>query len=142
MPSETFTQPQFNPPTGNANPNMSSSTPNVSSFAPGQETQSQWTRSVARSKTVKKATSTVITTRAEFRAYLQQSGLDLMTSAIEFQESGDFIQSSYVIYPAQNFYKEPLSAFVDRYPTVKLAAESIRDNLRTVQSQMQVVSKG
>ncbi len=141
MPNESMSMPQFTPPQAGGDPNNTNSAPNISNSGPRQESQSQWSRSVSRGKAVKKATSTVINTRSELVSFFRKSGLDLMTSAVEFQANGDFIQSSYVIYPQQNNFKESLSDFLLRYPTIKPAATTINERLKSVQSQMQVISK-
>jgi hypothetical protein len=97
-------------------------------------------RSVARSNKIKGATSAVIQTRAQLVQYLRQNGLDLWTSAIEFQQSADFIVSSYVVYPKHNNFKETLSAFLQRYPNLQPVAIAIRDQLRPAAANMQVVT--
>lgn len=130
---------QFAPPTGadtSGNPNQSSANFNV---APSSERE-RVLRSVARSGKIKAATSAVIKTRSQLVEYLRQNGLDLWTSAIEFQKTADFILSSYIVYPKHNNFKEPFAQFLQRYPNLQPAAIAIRDQLRPVSGQMQVVS--
>jgi hypothetical protein len=115
--------------------------PNQINAPSGFERESQLSRSVARSGKIKQAANAVIKTRADFKAYLQSNGLDLFTSAVEFQQLGDFITSSYVIYRNHGDYQEPLSAFLARYPQLQQAVVEIRDRLRPVQQYMDVKSK-
>jgi hypothetical protein len=120
--------------------NSFNSAPQQNNFGPSQEKQSQWTRSVARSAQIKNATNTVIKSRSQFKAYLQQNGMDLYTSAVEFQHSGDFIMSSYIVYTNYNNYQEPLATFLQRYPQFQQAVIAIRDRLRPAQQNMQVLT--
>jgi len=113
---------------------------NFNTSGPGQERTSTWTKSAARSRQTRQATKIIINTRLQFKTYLQTSGLDLWTSAVDFQQSGDFILSSYVIYPNNGNFKEPLGAFLQRYPQLQAIAISIRDQLRPVQAQMQIIT--
>jgi hypothetical protein len=116
-------------------------TPNMASNIPASfEKQSQWARSVGRSHQIKAATSAVIQTRGQLVDYLKQHGMDLLTSSIEFQQTGDFILSSYVVYPQHNNQKEPLGDFLQRYPFLQEGVLAIRDQLRPVQSNMQVIT--
>jgi hypothetical protein len=123
----------------NGDPNFNAS-PNVSNVAPGGEKQSQWSRSVIRSGQIKAATSAVITTRSQFKTYLQQNGMDLFTSAVEFQQNGDFILSSYIIYKNHKNYQEPLASFLQRYPQLQPAVIAIRDKVRPAMANMKVVT--
>ncbi|MEM1312793.1 MAG: hypothetical protein AAGF07_05020 [Patescibacteria group bacterium] len=131
--------PQFIPPSGaevqNGNINQTANF----NVAPSTERE-RILRSVTRSTKIKSATTSVIQTRAQLVQYLRQNGLDLWTSAVEFQNSHDFILSSYVIYPKHNNFKEPLQAFIDRYPNLKPVAIAIRDQLKPAGQSMQVVS--
>lgn len=120
-------------------PNINAA-PNVSNVAPGSERQNQWARSVARSAQIKHATSAVITTRSQFKTYLQQNGMDLFTSAVEFQQNGDFILSSYILYKNYKNYQEPLASFLQRYPQLQEAVIAIRDRLRPAATHMKVVT--
>ena len=119
------------------NPN---SGPNLSNISPSQEKVGEWQKSVARSAVIKSATSTVIKTRADFEIFLKQNGMYLLTSAVEFQQTGDFILSSYVFYRNYQDYREPLAVFLQRYPQLQQAVIQIRDSLRPVQQNMQVVT--
>jgi len=124
-----------NNPGGNPN-----SAPNVSNYAPNQEQMGRWQQSVARSAKIKKATGSIIKTRADFKNYLLQNGMDLFTSAIEFQRSGDFVMSSYILYKNYNDYKEPLAVFLQRYPQLQQPVILIRDMLKNSQQDMQIVT--
>ncbi|MEI6729083.1 MAG: hypothetical protein WCK98_05565 [bacterium] len=131
--------PQFQAP-NQGDPNGVNGGPQFNNTGPGQESQSQWTRSVARSARIRSATSTIIKTRGQFKAYLQSNGMDLYTSAVEFQHTGDFILSSYILYSNYNNYKEPLAAFLQRYPTMQQPVIAIRDSLISVKGSMQVIT--
>jgi|GEM_PF-2047019 len=130
--------PQNLPPVG-GDSNFNSA-PNVINVAPAAESQSQWTRSVARSAQIKQATTAVITTRSQFKSYLQQNGMDLFTSAVEFQQNGDFILSSYIIYKNYKNYQEPLASFLQRYPQLQEPVIAIRDRLRPAAGHMKVTT--
>jgi hypothetical protein len=131
--------PQFQAP-NQGGPNSFNNNPQFNNTGPGQESQSQWTRSVARSAQIRGATSAVIKTRGQFKAYLQSNGMDLYTSAVEFQHTGDFIMSSYIVYTNFNNYKEPLASFLQRYPGMQQPVIAIRDSLITVKGSMQVIT--
>jgi hypothetical protein len=134
--NEVFVPPNI----GNSADANGQGTPNVANIAPGQERNNQILRTVAKSQKIRKATSTIIKSRAQFKAYLQQNGLDLFTSAIEFQTTGDFILSSYVRYPNYNNYLEPLTSFLPRYPNLIAPVTAIRDQLRGAKGDMDVIS--
>lgn len=139
--SEAFLPPMpQNMPMPNAGGGNFNVAPNVSNVAPTSEKQSQWARSVARSAQIKSATTAVITTRSQFKTYLQQNGMDLFTSAVEFQQNGDFILSSYVLYKNYRNYQEPLSSFLQRYPQLQQAVIAIRDRLRPASANMKVLT--
>ncbi len=128
---------QFNAADGNLNnQNLNNAVPRQES----REAQGAWVKSVARSAHIKKAASTIIRTRGDFKQYLQQNGMDLFTSAIDFQQTGDFITSSYVIYRNHNDYREPLINFLNRYPQLQQPVIQIREQLRSQQSNMQVIT--
>jgi hypothetical protein len=117
--------------------------PNQSNYAPRQEsreTKNEFARSVARSGKIKQATSAIIRTRSQFKQYLLQNGMDLYTSAVEFQQSGDFIMSSYIVYLQHNNLKEPLFQFLQRYPNLQQPVINIRDQLSSAQQNMQVLT--
>jgi hypothetical protein len=128
--------PQNIPQAPQGDPN--SAGPQINNISPGQEKQSQWTRSVARSASIRRSANTIIQTRAQFKKYLKENSMDLYTSAVEFQHTGDFILSSYVIYTSYNEYKEPLMVFLQRYPQLQDPVSAIRDSLRPAQQGMQV----
>lgn len=114
--------------------------PNQNNVGPGQERQKSWGQAVARSQSTKKGAQTIRSVRASFQNFLRQNGLDLLTSAIEFGQNGDFIASSYIIYTQHNNYKVPLGNFLQQYPQFVSACVQIRDYLRSVQGQIQVNS--
>lgn len=112
--------------------------PQLANIPAATEQQKQIARSVARGRKIRAATSTVIQTRGQLVSYLRQNGLDLLTSSLEFQQTGDFITSSYVVYPSHGNLKEPLVEFLRRYPSLQEPILAIRDSLRPLQDQMQV----
>jgi hypothetical protein len=135
--NQNFTPPQMpNVPQGAQN------APNTPNMPQGPESQEQkkWQSSITRSTKIRQAANTIIQTRSQFKDYLQEHGLDLETSAIEFQQTGDFIASSYIIYPAYGYYRESLKSFIQRYPQLQEPVIAIRDSLRPVQSNMQVLT--
>jgi hypothetical protein len=130
---------QFVPPSGgDTNGGNINQAPNFN-VAPSTERE-RLLRSVARSTKIKSATTSVIQTRSQLVQYLKQNGLDLWTSAVEFQKSHDFIVSSYVIYPKHNNFKEALVEFLKRYPNLQPVAAAIRDQLKSAGPDMQVIS--
>lgn len=129
--------PSYTPPSGDGSGNINQS--QGFNLAPSSE-RDRVARSVARSAKIRTATSAVVQTRAQFVAYLKQGGLDLWTSAVEFQSTADFILSSYVIYTNHNNFKEPLTQFLQRYPNLQSVANSIKDQLRPTAVNMQVVT--
>jgi hypothetical protein len=140
-PMEHFVPPTPQMPTQGANTPDSGIPQQINNVAGSQEKQSQWAKSVGRSHQIKAAAKTVIQTRSQLAAYLQQSGLQLLTSSIEFQNTGDFILSSYVVYPQYGNQKEPLAQFISRYPQLQEPVAKIRDSLRPAQAGMQVVTR-
>jgi len=80
----------------------------------------------------------IINARLELKNLLLSNSLDLLTSSIEFQESGSFIKSSYVVYPQFNNQKEPLLEFLNRYPDLWPLANQAEDNSKQYQSGMNI----
>jgi hypothetical protein len=136
--------PTFTPPTSRPSqmPSNGQNIPNQSNIGGGAENrENAISNSVARSHGIKTATTSIISTRSEFVDYLKKSGLDLLTSAVEFQKTGDFIQSSYIVYRQHNNQKEPLKLFIDRYPQLQDSITQINNSLKAVQTQMNIISK-
>jgi len=142
---------EFVPPNFEAVPNQPSNpgqngnfnAPNLPNSAPRQENREQmgqFAKSVARSAKIKKATTSIIKTRQDFKNYLLQNGMDLFTSAVEFQATGDFIKSSYVIYKNHQNYQESLVDFLTRYPNLQQPVMQINEQLRPQQQNMQVLT--
>lgn len=127
----------FAPPPQN-NPESAGNTPNQSNYAPGQEKQAAWTRAIARSQSTKQGSKTIKSARASFVAFLNQNGMNLLTSAVEFARSGDFIKSSYIIYTRHDDFRQPLSDFLKQYPQYTDGVVQIRDFLKQTQNQIQV----
>lgn len=128
----------LNSPVGSKNtPNLKNISNNPGGF---ESKESSFGINPQRAKTVRQATTTVINTRAGFAKFLHSSGLRLLTSAVEFQRTGDFIQSSVVVYPQNNDYKEPLVNFLERYPDLQAKVNIINESLKPTQEQMQIIS--
>jgi hypothetical protein len=118
--------PRSAPPSGpSSGPNMSNQ-----SGAGIEQQENTFAKSVAQSKVVKKMTSVIISSREDFVEYLKQSNLELLTSAIIFKETADFIDSSYIVYPNHNGRKEPLGQFLLRYPELQPMVMKINEDLK------------
>jgi hypothetical protein len=139
MQGASFNIPQnFTPPS--ASDGAGVNTPNTISNAPGQEKTTTWSRAVTRSAVTKQATTAIKLTRFQFKQFLNQNKMDLITSAVEFQKNGDFILSSYILYTDFPNIREPLPAFLKRYPQFQQSVVAIRDQLKPMQSQMNIKS--
>jgi hypothetical protein len=143
MPEGQFFIPQNIPqtPSQTAGGNESGYTPNQIRQAPSFEQQSQVLKVAARGKKIKAGATAIINTRQDLKSYLANNGIELYTSAIDFQETGDFILSSYVVFKAYNGYQETLANFLQRYPQLQQSVEIIRDKLRPAQAYMEVSTK-
>ena len=86
---------------------------NNPSFETGNEKMRQ---GVYKSRQIRTSLGQVINSRANFSAILKQWNIELLTSAKELDETGDFVASSYVVYKNYNDFKEPLFSFLQRYP--------------------------
>lgn len=141
-PNEFYTPPNLEMPSSNpATPDSFGQLPTQSNVASGLEKEGTFTRSIQKSRVFKKAANLVISTRQQLVDYLKQSKLDLLTSSIEFAQTGDFISSSYVVYTEYNGYKENLGAFVERFPALRQSVEALRDKLRPVQNDIDIISR-
>lgn len=100
--------------------------------APGSaESRSESFRnSVAASHQVRAVAGTVLETREDLVKFLKSNGLDLRTKFKQFQETKDFITSSYVIYPNHKNHQEPLGSFIERYPQIKPFVLEINQKLK------------
>lgn len=126
------------PPSPSNIPN-GTNTPNI----PGsQERHNNFAQVLSRSKQIRRGTKAIISTRAEFVHYLKKNGLNLITSAVLFQRTHDFIQSSFIIYPYQNNLKEPLVNFLNRYPDFKPSLEKINRDLHEKAPNIHVITRG
>ncbi|MBC7472003.1 MAG: hypothetical protein H7196_01930 [candidate division SR1 bacterium] len=123
-------------------PVNNSSLPNQNNIAGNRTEQinNTFSNSVQRSKTIKKVTTNIISSRGDFVVYLRKSRLDLLTSAVIFQDTGDFILSSYVVYLDHNNAKEPLDSFLQRYPNLVEPIQKINDSLKPLQSNLKIIS--
>ena len=120
------------PPSGGDN-----NLPSQNNYGPGQE-MGPLQKVVYQSRQTRQATTVIIKTRAELKAYLNNNSLDLITSAVEFQRAGSFIDSSYIVYSNFDGKKEPLSSFLTRYPQFVGACNNIEKDTKTLQGKMMV----
>lgn len=119
--------PVFAPPSGESSP----TTPNQ--YRSGESRES-FQQSASKARQVRAVLTKVITSREELAHYLGQHGLKLLTSAVEFEKTRDFIGSSYIMYAQANDYLEPVSTFIERYPDYRPSFESITTSLRAGQA--------
>ncbi len=118
------------------NPNQFN--PNIKGSGSVETINESFGRSVARSHHIKATATTIINTREDLAVVLKKQNIDLLTKATVFQETGDFISSSYVIYRKHNNHQESLSAFLERYPQIKPFAEKINQDLKPQKGNLQV----
>ncbi len=117
------------------------SSPNISNTPGGfEQKENSAAAAISRSQSVRQATGAIINTREGFVKFLNDNGLDLLTSAVKFQKTGDFIYSSIIIHTNSGGQTEPLSEFLTRYPQLTENVEKIRDSLSSSQSNMNVIS--
>jgi hypothetical protein len=119
--------PQFAPPSSDTNPGSAGSS---NTFRSGESRES-FQQSTSRAKQVKATLQSVITSRDQLANYLAGYGMKLLTSAVEYERSKDFVASSYILYEAYNNYLEPLSDFLVRYPDYQASIEYIVAHLAT-----------
>jgi hypothetical protein len=115
------------------------STPNM--MGNNHEAEKRNKDTARRARSTRQATTAIVSSRKELKEYLEKQGMSLVTSAVEFQKNGDFILSSYVVYPQKNNFKEPLKDFIHRYPQLEIAVKKINQNLRGVQNLMQIITE-
>lgn len=89
-------------------------------------------QTVRQAQNIRSTVGQVINSRAHFVSILKQWNIDVVTSAKELDETGDFISSSYIIYRAHRDYKENLSSFLQRYP-------DFLPQIQVIENQMQYV---
>jgi hypothetical protein len=94
--------------------------------------------SSAKVSSVKAATTRIIQTRDELAKYLLEHGIKLLTSAKIFADTGDFIESSFVIYLKHGEYKESLQNFLQKNPGIIENTEIINNTLKPFQKNMQL----
>lgn len=112
----------------NFNPN---SAPNLGNAPSGVESRSEsFRKSVAAASQVRSVVNTVINTREDLVNTLRQNGLDLRTKMKLYQQTGDFIAASVVVYPAHRDQTEPLAQFIERYPQIKPFVLKINKDLK------------
>lgn len=106
-------------------PNESFSSPNQINFK-----ESIAMKTVRASKKVRVSTNKIIRTRADFKKYLLKYGMDIITSAIEFNRTTSFKYSSYIVYLKHDNKREKLISFLTRYPQFKETVDAIELNLK------------
>lgn len=112
-------------------PNNSEKSPNLGNNPKSSvEKEGSFTRSLSRSKSVKHATKFVIHTRKDLQEFLAKQNIKLITSALEYQQTQDFIQSSYVVFEKYKDHQESLKEFLERYPQLKETVEQINQKLK------------
>lgn len=114
--------PVYTPPTGDASPG------NLNQYR-SSESKESFQQSAQRARQVRAMVGKIITSREELAKYLAQYGMKLLTSAVEYDRSKDFITSSYILYEAHNNYLEPLAEFLTRYPDYQPSVDYIVSHL-------------
>jgi hypothetical protein len=104
----------------------------------GQEKEKKWNDKIKKVQTARKASKIIIKTREELSQYLLKQRIKLVTSAVEFQKTGSFLQSSYVLYLDFGNASEKLNEFIKRYPTLVESVNQINKNLKGYQGMMQL----
>jgi len=99
------------------------------------ESKESYIQSVQQSRTVRAVVGQVVQTRAQFVALLANYRLGLVTSAREFDTTGDFVSSSYIVHLDHNSQREPLSAFCERYPDFLPHAQVVARTLTHLKGQ-------
>jgi hypothetical protein len=133
-----FEAPSFTPPSGDDgafNTNI-----NQPKNAPASERMTSWQKAIKRSHSTRKAVNVVLKSREELAKYLLERGIKLLTSAIIFQQTGDFILASKLRYLNHGSSEESLLNFLKRYPELQQTVNAIKDSLRKEQNNMQVIS--
>lgn len=122
-------QPSFNPNKLNQNPNTPGNTETINE---------SFSRSVSNSHHIRAAATTIINTREDLANVLKNQHIELLTKATVFSRTGDFIESSYVVYTKFKNHREPLSAFLERYPQIKPFAQKINEDLRPHKNSLKI----
>jgi len=112
--------------------------PNQSQAPSSQEQEGSWQKSVRRSKQTRAITKQIINSRKDLENYLANKNIQLLTSATEFQQTGNFIMSSYVVFLDFDNYKESLFTFLQRYPQLQTAVEAIAQYLYPTSKDLNV----
>lgn len=116
--------------------NNSESSPNLSNQSKaGAEKEGSFNQSVARSKTVKQAAGFIIHTRQQLVDFLAKQNIKLLTSALEYQQTGDFVTSSYVVFSKFKNHQETLVEFLARYPQIVASVNQINEQLKKANTQ-------
>lgn len=128
--SHESTQQMIAPPSLQSGGNVS----NQNQYRSGESKES-YIQSVQQSRTVRATVGQVVQTRAQFVALLANYRLGLVTSAREFDTTGDFVRSSYIVHLDHNSQREPLDAFCDRYPDFIPHAHAVAQLLTHLKGQ-------
>lgn len=111
-----------------------SSAPNMKNM--GGNIDAKEAKVAKQARRIRKSTSTIIFTRKTLADYLAKFGMKLLTSAVDFQNTGDFILSSIVVHT--NGVREPLGSFIVRYPQFQPSCIQIKNQLVVVRNSFQV----
>jgi len=132
-------QQPYSPPNGAVNGDARfGQMPNQSQAPSGVEQEGPWQKSIRRSKQTRAATKQVIHTRKDLEQYLANQGIKLLTSATEFQESGNFLTSSYVVFTGFENYRERLVDFLVRYPQLRPIVEAISVSIQPISRDLHI----
>jgi hypothetical protein len=124
---ENFTPPDFNVPNG------------ISNGPSSRESINNKALQVAKtSRNVRTVTSQIIATRSALKNHLIQFNLKLITSSVEFDTSGSFINSSYIEYLNHQSYREKFTSFLQRYPQFQQVAMQIDSQLQSLKGKMNI----
>lgn len=93
-------------------------------------------QNIRQAKHIRSTLGHVVHSRASLVATLKQWNIDLVTSAKELDETGDFVTSSYVIYRNHNDFKETLFSFLQRYPDFAAQIKQIEDSAQNVKGKI------
>jgi hypothetical protein len=115
--------PNFAPPSSNDTPGG-----NINTYRSGESRES-FQQSTNKARQVRAAVQQVLTSRDELAKYLAQYGMKLLTSAVEYERSKDFVVSSYILYEQYDNYLEPLVQFLQRYPDYQASVDYIVSHL-------------
>lgn len=113
-----------------APPSLDSGVQNTTNTFRSGESRESFQQSANKARAIRSHVTKVITSREELAKYLLQYGLQLLTSAVEYEQTSDFIASSYILYMKHNNYLEPLKVFLERFPDYQASIDVIVQRLK------------